>query len=211
MKKINLLLADDHSVLQESLSNSLSNLPLLNTIQTCSNGAEVIQLIATGNIDMVLLDINMPEIDGLTTCKTVKEMAPEVKVIILTMHNDKQYITKAIAAQCDGFLLKSSGLEDIHNALQSVSEGKKYFSAEVMQIMANDQKSNVEQSDIILTAREIEVLKMIVAEYSNKEIAEQLFISPRTVDAHKRNLLAKTGSKNLAGLVKYAISNHLTE
>ncbi len=208
MKKICLFITDDHAILRESLQNSLMNHPSVASIETFENGELLLSALESRLPEVILLDINMPEMDGLTTCKKIKALYPSVKVIFLSMHSSPHYFFKAKAANCDGYIIKTSGLEEIYKSIQKIQEGGKYFSPVVLdQLLSNEGIEKNKKAS--LTDREHEVLKLILDEFSNKEIAEKLHISLRTVDAHKRNLLAKTNSKNLPSLIKYAIKEQL--
>lgn len=208
MKSICLFIADDHAILRESLQNSLLNHPAVGIIETFEDGEQLLIAMKSKSPDVVLLDINMPKIDGLTACKEIKEMYPKVKVVFLSMHNSPQYFYQAKAVNCDGYILKTSGLEEIRNSIVKIQSGEKYFSPLVIETLLS--ADGVEKNKkTVLTERENEILKLILNELSNKEIAETLHISLRTVDAHKRNLLAKTNSRNLTSLIKYAMNEHL--
>jgi DNA-binding NarL/FixJ family response regulator len=164
-----------------------------------------------------MMDISMPVMDGIECTQHITDDYPDIKVLALSMMNDGQFIKKMLSAGAMGYILKNSGEAEIKKALRAVSEGETYFSAEVNEtVMQNMLKGGVKRNhklvvDLPLTSRETEVLRLILKEYSNQEIADELFISPRTVDAHKRNLLEKTGSKNTAGLVLYAVEKNLFE
>jgi DNA-binding NarL/FixJ family response regulator len=158
----------------------------------------------------------MPVMNGIDCTKTIKELYPDIRVLGLSMLNDNQFIKQMLAAGALGYLLKNSGEEEVKKAIRTVYKGESYYSAEVAETVmqgmmkgSSIKRSNKLVVDLPLTSREQEVLYLIIKEKTNQEIADELFISPRTVDAHKRNLLEKTGSKNIAGLVLYAIEKNL--
>jgi len=208
LKKLSLYIADDHAILRESLQNSLLNHPSIRSIETFENGEQLLEAIKSKLPEMVLLDINMPKMDGLTACKTIKTLYPTIRVVFLSMHNSPQYLFKAKAVNCAGYIIKTSGLEEIYKGIYEIQAGAKYFSPMVVEtLLSNEEIDKSKKAN--LTEREHEVLKLILDEFSNKEIAEKLYISLRTVDAHKRNLLAKTNSRNMTSLIKYALTKQL--
>jgi DNA-binding NarL/FixJ family response regulator len=162
------------------------------------------------------MDIDMGETSGIDMTIEIKKDYPEIKILTLSMHGEKNYIVKILEAGANGYILKNAGKEEIITAIQTVANGGTYFSSQVSEKLLeylkhpSKQKKDISK-DVTLTEREIEILKLISEEYSNPEIAEKLFISVRTVDTHRRNLLEKLGVKNTAGLVKYAIKVGILE
>lgn len=209
MKSKLLYLADDHAVLRESLATSIKSAFSDLSIKSFSNGTEVLDALETETPDIIMLDINMPELNGIQTCSKLKDKFHSSKIVFLSMHDEWQYIKKAQECGADGYLLKTEGLNEIIFGLKQIDSTGSYFSKQVQEIIK--QNAFRKEKEVNLTLREKEVLALILEEHSNKEIADKLFISPRTVDAHKRNLLAKTKSKNLASLIKFAIANNLDE
>jgi DNA-binding NarL/FixJ family response regulator len=163
------------------------------------------------------MDINMPVMDGITCTRHITEKYKNTRVLVLTMTNEQEHIKNMIEAGAGGYILKNSGKEELILAIETILSGKNYFSDEVKDIIMHEMVTKKSKHDklsgepVPLTRREKDVLKLIVQEFTNFEIAEKLFISVRTVDAHRRNLLEKTGARNTAGLVKYAIENNLTQ
>ena len=210
-----ILLVDDHKLIRDALKSYFEDDPEFEIVAEAGNGQEALILLRDIEVDVVMMDISMPVMDGIECTENITRDYPEVKVLALSMMNDGQFIKKMLNAGASGYILKNSGEEEIKKALRAVNNGETYFSAEVNEtVMQNMLKGGVKRNhklvvDLPLTSREKEVLRLILKEYSNQEIAEELFISPRTVDAHKRNLLEKTGSKNTAGLVLYAIEKNL--
>ncbi len=210
-----ILLVDDHKLIRDALKVYLENDEEFDITDEAGNGQEALVLLKSIRVDVVMLDINMPVMDGITCAKKIKALYPDIKILALSMYNDNQFIKQMLAAGAAGYILKNSGEEIIKTALRKVYNNETYYSAEVAEtVMQSMLKGAVKRNsklvvDLPLTSREKEVLRLIIKEYSNQEIAEELFISPRTVDAHKRNLLEKTGSKNIAGLVLYAIEKNL--
>lgn len=212
-----ILLVDDHKLIRDALRSYMDGDDEFEIVDEAGNGQEALILLKTIKVDVVMLDISMPVMDGIVCAQEISNLYPEIKVLALSMMNDNQFIKQMLAAGALGYILKNSGEEEIKKALRSVYAGETYYSAEVAEtVMQNMMKGGIKRSnklvvDLPLTSREEEVLHLIIKEYSNQEIADELFISPRTVDAHKRNLLEKTGSKNIAGLVLYAIEKNLFE
>ncbi len=210
-----ILLVDDHKLIRDAIKTYIEDEEEFNVVAEAGNGQEALVLLKSVEVDVVMLDIQMPVMDGFICAKEIKSNYPDIKILALSMSNDNQSITEMGAAGVLGYILKNSGEEEIKKALRKVYNGELYHSAEVQEtVMQHKFKSGSIRSnklvvDLPLTTREKEVLRLIIKEYTNQEVADELFISPRTVDAHKRNLLEKTGSKNIAGLVLYAIEKNL--
>lgn len=213
MEKVKILLVDDHNMVREGLKSIFENDENYQVDAEAVNGIEALNLLKTSTFDIVLTDISMPKMDGVELTTAIKSSYPDQKVIALTMMGESQHIKQMLKAGVSGYLLKNCGSTELKKAIGKVMSGETYFSPEVSQIIINDlsgRKSGTRMAtEYELSEREKEVLHLIIKEYSNQEIADELFISPRTVDAHKRNLLDKTGSKNIAGLVLYAIEKRL--
>jgi len=214
---MNILLVDDHKLIRDALKSYMEGDDEFEIVEEAGNGQEALILLKTIKVDVAMLDISMPVMDGITCAQEIRNLYPEIKVLALSMMNDNQFIKQMLAAGALGYILKNSGEEEIKKALRAVYEGETYYSADVAEtVMQNMMKGGIKRNnklvvDLPLTSREKEVLHLIIKEYSNQEIADELFISPRTVDAHKRNLLEKTGAKNIAGLVLYAVEKNLFE
>jgi DNA-binding NarL/FixJ family response regulator len=179
--------------------------------------AETLSFLKNNSIDVILMDINMPEGSGIEATMKIKELYPTVKVIALTMHDDISIITRMVKAGASGYILKRSNMNEVIEALRIVHNNGKYLSINTQQIImdnlgSTDEPHNPkEESKPTLSAREIEVLNLVAKENSNELIAEKLFISERTVEAHRRNIFIKTKTKSIVGLIKYAISKGLIE
>lgn len=213
MRKIKILIVDDHKIIRDGIIALLRDQTNYVVVAEASNGREALEILAENKVDIAILDINMPEMNGIDCTHEITEKYDEVRVIALTMHNEEVYLTKMIEAGAVGYILKNLGKKELISALDAVVDGKHYYSPEitlaVIKELTNPSKSKKEDNKIELTTRELEVLELIVYEHSNQEIAEKFSISVRTVDAHRRNLLDKTGVRNTAGLVKYSIINQL--
>ena len=210
--KLNIHLVDDHSLFREGLKFLLSTCDFVGEIQDSENGKIFLKKIQNSKPDIVLMDIQMPEIDGITASQKALELYPDLKIIALSLYAEEEYYTKMIDVGVRGFLLKNSQFEDVQKAITEVYEGNNFFSPEILdRIISNMYQKRTEKPNLDLTEREIEVLYNICKGLSNQEIADILFISKRTVDKHRENLLLKTNAKNTAGLVVYAIKKGIFE
>lgn len=209
MNKIKLLIADDHAILRDGIVSLLQSEEAFTVAGTAGNGYEVMDLINKNEYDVCLLDINMPGLDGMETAKLLKEKKPGIKIIMLTTYNDREIISELVHIGVAGYLLKNSDKQELVEAVHKVMKGRHYFSEEVENIILqglNDKKSGEE---ITLTERELEVMHLLAREYTNDKIADTLHISYRTVETHRKNIMQKTKSHNLAGLLKYAYGKGL--
>lgn len=212
-----ILLVDDHRLIRDAIHSYMEGDHEYEVVGEASHGQEAIRTLEETEVDVVLMDINMPIMDGFECTKEIVKRWPKIKVLTLSMMSDNQHIKQMMSAGASGYVLKNCTEKELKKAIKTVFEGDTYYSSEVTEIvMTNLMKNNpTKTSNLVvempLTEREKEVLELIIKEYTNNEIAEKLFISNRTVDAHKRNLLEKTGAKNIAGLVMYAINNQLFE
>ncbi|WP_238769004.1 response regulator [Maribellus maritimus] len=206
MKKINIYLVDDHSLFREGLRFLLSNLNFVNEVFEAENGKQFIAGLKGRQVNVALLDIEMPEMNGMDAARKALEINPEIKIVALSMYSDESYYSSMIEAGANGFLLKNSNFSEVKKAIVDICEGRNYFSIEILQSIVNRiNKKTTKPENNELTEREIDVLYQICKGRSNPEIAEILSISKRTVDKHRENLLQKTNSKNTANLVVYAI------
>jgi DNA-binding NarL/FixJ family response regulator len=214
-QKIRILLVDDHKIIRDGIRSLLQLEPKFEIAGEADNGQTAVELTGTLLPDLVIMDVNMPVMDGITATRIITEKYPRVRVLVLTMTSEQEHIKSMIEAGATGYILKNSGQEELISAIETILKDENYFSDEVkdaiMQNMVQKKTKNhkISGEPIPLTRREKDVLNLIVQEYTNYEIADKLFISVRTVDAHRRNLLEKTGARNTAGLVKFAIENNL--
>lgn len=215
MANVNILLVDDHDIVRDGIQMLLEDEVGFKIAAEAENGDEALEACEEHDIDLIIMDINMPGMNGIEATEKIKETYPEIKVLALTMMDEDQHIRQMIEAGASGYILKSSDKIELVKAISTIIDGKHYFSDDATQsVMMDLVKGTTEnqQSDPgNITDREKEVLELIVQQYTNQEIAEELYISTRTVDAHRRNLLQKTGSKNTAGLVTYAIKHDLVD
>lgn len=212
MNKIQLAVADDHPLVLDGIKSLVEDAEGLELVLTALNGQELLQKMNRIQVNVVLLDIDMPVKNGIDTTREIKEKFPNTKVLILTMHDEPAMIRQLVAEGADGYLLKNCGRDELLLAIRSVYNGKRHFSGEVtIQLMKADSGPLISEELKELTPREIEILRLIAAGKSNREIGDQLFISHRTVDTHRTNIMKKLDVHNIAGLVRVAFRNKLTD
>lgn len=209
---VKVIIADDHEVVRTGIRTTLNNTNF-EIVGEATNGEEAIKTVENNTADIIIMDVSMPVMTGIEATKIIVEKHPSTKVLALTMFNEEQYIRQMLKAGAYGYILKNSGQTEILKALKNIADEKHYFSKEatdvIMSDMMNEKVKKVSSQTVSLTDREIDVLKLIAKEHTNQEIADQLFISIRTVDAHRRNLLQKIGARNAAGLAIYALNHNL--
>ncbi|HCY42202.1 MAG TPA: DNA-binding response regulator [Prolixibacteraceae bacterium] len=205
MSRIKVLLVDDHQIIIDGLKSLLKNTEEIVVAAEANNGREALRILEILEIDVVLMDIDMPVLNGIDTLKEINKRGAKVKVIILSMHQEAGMIKSLMAIGAHGYLLKSCAHDELINAIRKVAGGQQFFSPEVTLSLLNPMQNH--QQGELLTDRETEILKLIAAGFSNKEIGDQLFISHRTVDTHRTNLMKKLDVSNIAGLISYAIKN----
>ncbi|MEG0795506.1 MAG: response regulator transcription factor [Odoribacter sp.] len=216
MKKLKIYLVDDHKLFREGLKLLLSTQDFVQHIYEASNGQEFIDNLSIVDCDIVLMDIEMPEMNGIRATEVALQMKPGLKMIVLSMYGDEQYYYKMVDIGVKGFVLKSAGIEKVIAAIKTVAAGENYFSEELLMNILNNMrvgsaKPEQDLPDNEISGRELEILYHVCLGLSNQEIADKLFISKRTVDKHRANLLSKTGCRNTAALVMYAIKNKMVD
>lgn len=204
MKKVSVLLVDDHRILLEGMKSLIQD-PFV-TKETASSGTEALRLIKSTDFDLMITDYEMPDINGLELVKAAKAAQPEMKIIMLSMHDDPSVVRELLKTGVMGYILKKDTRKSLIEALSKVMEGKRFLSDEIAEILINQPE---EEEKGVLTSREVEILRLVAKEYNSRQIAEILFISERTVETHRKNILKKTGASNLVGLIKYAYANNL--
>lgn len=206
MNKVKLLIVDDHEVVRAGLKLLINPCDNIEFVGEAGNGEEALELIKKNKPNVIITDISMPILSGIELTEIVKEKYPEIKVVILSMHNDSEYVIEALEVGAMGYLPKDSSDEEIINAINSVANDKMYYSSSVSDVFAKKILKNKKTKSEIekLTEREHEVLTLIVNGYSNKEIAQQLFVSKRTVDNHRTNCMKKISANNTADIVRIA-------
>lgn len=210
MEKVNILLVDDHRIMLDGIESMLQHTDY-NILALCGNGEEAWTWLNenAGKVHIVITDISMPIMNGIELCKKIKSAYPHIYVLMLSMYNSAAAIDEVLSAEADGFILKNASKQEFITALHKIQNGSTYFSQEILpflykQIIA-ERKKVTELA--VLTEREKEILEMIALENTSDEIAHKLFISKKTVDNHRTNMLQKTHCKSTIGLVKFAIRN----
>jgi DNA-binding NarL/FixJ family response regulator len=213
---INIILVDDHKIIRDGIKAFLKADDDINIIGEADNGKQLLQLVAENQPDMVLMDINMPEMDGYEATRILHEQYPDVKILILSMLDHEKYVSKMLNAGANGYILKNSGKDELLCGIRLVSKGFKYVCTDLALTFLNKLHRDY-QPDTTglapgrkvaeLSQREIEVLKLIAEGLTNAEIADKIFTSKRTIESHRQNIIEKTQVKNTAALIKYAITN----
>lgn len=218
MSNIQLFVVDDHPIFVDGIVNLLKDTPGFEIIGTANNGQEFLDKIKTKQPDIVLMDINMPVMDGIEATKALKSSFPNVKVIALTMFNDIRFIKDLLEIGAKGYVLKNISREDLIKAIHTVSEGKPFLDSTVQEKVISSMSSTDEEefdekeADMMvqnITSRELEILQLIALGLTSQDISQKLFISKNTVETHRKNLLAKLNVKNTASLLKFAYKKGL--
>lgn len=208
------LIADDHQLFREGLVNLLSSAPDVEVIAEAEDGKEATEKTKKLKPDVLLIDIGMPHMNGIEATRVLKKDMPELKIIAVSMHSDRQFVKGILEAGADGYLLKNCTYRQLIDAIQSVKSGKKYLSDDITEMIIKgylDPNQTETESYTELSEREMEILKLYAEGKSTREISEKLFISVKTVGTHKQHILEKLGLKTNADLVKYAIKEGLIQ
>jgi DNA-binding NarL/FixJ family response regulator len=214
-QKVNVVIVDDHTIFRTGMKNIVRKIPIIDHIYEASNGNEAIAVVETSDVDLLLLDIEMPYMNGVETARYMKKNHPDIRIIMISFHNDKELFLQLYKIGVEGYLVKNTSLEDLKRGINHVIEGNQFFSPELGAIVIHgliNEKMQAPKDPLeLLSEREVEILLLICQQLTTDEIAEKLFISPLTVKRHRQNLLEKTGSKNIVGLILYAIRNELLD
>ncbi len=209
---IQVVLADDHQLFRNGLKILLDAFDEFSVVGEAGNGEEVVKIVGNCGCDIVLMDIDMPLLDGIEATRKCIELNPDIKVIALSMYGEEEYYYRMVEAGAKGFILKDSDISEVKEAIIAVNGGGNYFSQELLYNVIQKIKTRETENKMAnLSKREKEILLKICEGLSNQEIADALFISKRTVDKHRANLLSKTNSKNTASLILHAIKNKIIE
>lgn len=213
-RKIDVVIVDDHKLFRKGLRSLLSDFDFINRLYEAGNGCELLELLeqTTPRPDVILLDLKMPKMDGMEANNKLKELFPEIKVIILTMEDDEQLVLHLINEGVNGYLMKNADPDELEQAIKKVIENDFYFTDDISALVFRNLisgKKSEKATNSVLTPREIQVLELICKEYTAAEIADELALSVRTIDGFRSKLLEKTGTKNMAGLVVYALKNRI--
>ena len=214
-ENVKVMIVDDHQLIIDGLYALLSEEAGISIASGVNSGAEALEVLRTQAIDVVLADINMPGMSGIELTAKIRQAYPNTHVLALTMHDENSLINKMIEAGAAGYVLKSTHISDLCDAIMAVAAGGKYLSPDVQSIIMRNichPKSAVldmQPRAAKLSRRETEILNLIAQEFTNEAIAEKLFIGKRTVETHRRNIFAKTKTKTIVGLIRYALENNL--
>ncbi len=208
--KISLGLVDDHQIVIDGLISLLKDEPQFEFVFATTSSKEVIERLKTAPVDVLLTDVMMPELPGNVLAKEVKKQFPAIKILALSMNGEGSLVNEMINdADISGYVLKNIGKQELIKAIEKIAFGGIYFSDEVIAELQRVSNRKKETEEAHLTARELEIIRLIEKEYSNKQIAEALFISERTVETHRKNIFRKTNTNSVIGLVKYAYEHKL--
>ncbi len=214
MNKIKVLLVDDHVLVTEGIKLALNNQPDINIVGVAHNGKQAIEKAKTLQPHIILMDINMPEMNGIEAAGIIKTEMPQIRIIMLTMLDNQKFIIEAMAKGIDGYLYKDTNIKELVTAIHTVKEGKEYLNKDVTDNIINyltHRKSNVTSTDGLprITPRELEIIKLISHGLTSKAVADKLFISELTVIKHRKNIIKKLGVKNFTEVVAVALQNNL--
>jgi DNA-binding NarL/FixJ family response regulator len=211
MKKIKILIADDHSLIRTGISTLLQGV-----VGEATNGEEAVEMTRKVQPDVLIIDLSMPKMNGIEATRVIRERYPQTRVLVLTMHENEEYIYQIFNSGAGGYVLKNSSREELYEAVRAVSNGEKFFSTRVSEIMVEGfikrgeaPHREVSSADVPLTKREKEILTLVAEGMTNQEIADKLFISPRTVDTHRTNIMQKLDIHDVALLARYAVEHGL--
>ncbi|MEP0986118.1 response regulator transcription factor [Ekhidna sp.] len=205
--KMKIFLTDDHAILLGGLIKILSTEDDLEVVGSAGSVQETLDQLTQKNVDLLITDYNLPDDDGLTLVRRVKQKYSDIRIIVLSQHDEAHLIKEILKEGVDGYILKKDSHHELVNAVRAVKNGKVYLSSDVNTMLMKGLNGVEEQK--LLTDREREILKLIAKEYTNRQMAEELFISERTVETHRKNIFRKTGTNNLVGLIKFAYANNL--
>ena len=222
MRKIRFLVADDHSVVRDGVRSVLRSSPDYRVVAEAEDGEQAVELSRVHKPDVVIMDVSMPKLNGIEATAIIKKENPDIKIVILTVHEDEEYVYQILRAGASGYVLKSAGKKEIFAAIRSALAGERFFSPGISRMIiegfinrAREQNPEPEEpqnkQETPLTNREVEVLRYIAQGYTNRKIAETLFLSIRTVNTHRTNLMQKLDIHDTARLVRYAIESGLVK
>lgn len=202
-----IFLTDDHAVLIGGLAKIIETEHDLEVVGTAMDAQATMDALTNTKVDLLITDYNLPDEDGLSLVRKVRRKYPDIKILVLSMHDEAHLVKEILKEGINGYVMKKDSHKDLIDAIYAVKSGKTYLSSEVNAMLIRGLNGEEEQK--LLTDREREILKLISKEFTNKQIAEELFISERTVETHRKNIFRKTGTNNLVGLIKFAYANNL--
>lgn len=204
---IRIFIADDHEMFRDGIKSLLNSFRSISVVGEATNGEEVLERLKTTEVDVVLLDISMPGINGIEAATMLLKQNPDVKILMLSMFNDAKHIQEVIKSGAKGYVLKDCPTKELVDGIQTVFEGGTFFVDEVKEKLINSFKTDEVHGKVVLTKREQLILEMICEDMTTPQIAEKLTLSVHTVESHRKNLLMKTGAKTSIGLVRFAVDN----
>lgn len=205
-----ILIADDHKVVRDGVKYILENQDGFEPmIHEAEDGEEAVEMASHFSYDIIIMDINMPYMSGIEATRKIVSLKKNQKILVLSMFDEEVHVNKMIEAGSSGYILKNSGADELLKAVKLISRGQQYFSADIEPSTSNEVKLDTKEQDSVLSKREKEIVTLIAGEFTNKEIAEKLLISKKTVDTHRNHILSKLQAKNTVGIIKYAIKNKL--
>jgi two-component system response regulator NreC len=212
MAKIRILLADDHELIRTGIRNLIGSNKDFQIVGESADGMDTLTKTRDLRPDVVVIDISMPKLSGIEAARRIRDEMPSVKVLVLTMHENAEYVYQILKSGASGYVLKNAGKEEITEAIYAVTRGDKFFSPRISELMISEYVKQAEQRDdqsgrVSLTKREQEILRLIAGGLNNQQIAGKLFISPRTVDTHRTNIMQKLNIHDAANLMRYALEH----
>lgn len=212
--KVRILLADDHRIMREGLKALLEKHPSLQVIAEAENGIETLELARREKPEVVIMDIAMPDLNGIEATRQLKAELADIKIIALSMHSDRRFVSEILKAGASAYVLKQSAFEDLVEAIKAVMANRRFLSADILETVVNDYVTRLSQSEYEafrqLSGRERQVLQLLAEGNSTKEIAYKLGVSVKTIESHRQNIMSKLGIHSLAGLTKFAVREGLT-
>jgi DNA-binding NarL/FixJ family response regulator len=216
MEEINVFVVDDHQIFLDGIVSLLDDEPNIKIVGTAHNGKEAIDRIKASKVDVVLMDINMPEMDGIEATKQLKKINPDIKILMLTMHSEARFIKECLEIGAKGYVMKNISKDDLIKAVETVYQDKSYLDADSQEKLISsmsstdeDDNRNYDELAAQITQRELEILQLIALGLTSQDIANKLFISKNTVETHRKNMLAKLNVNNTAALLKIAYKKGL--
>jgi DNA-binding NarL/FixJ family response regulator len=216
MEEINVFVVDDHQIFLDGIVSLLDDEPNIRIAGTANNGKEAIDRIKATKVDVVLMDINMPEMDGLEATKQLRKINPDIKILMLTMHSEARFIKECLEIGAKGYVMKNISKDDLLKAIETVNQDKSYLDADSQEKLISsmsgtdeDDTRNYDELAAQITQRELEILQLIALGLTSQDIANKLFISKNTVETHRKNMLAKLNVNNTAALLKIAYKKNL--
>jgi len=207
-RRIKVILVDDHHIVLDGLESLLQQEPEFQVMASLHSGEEVLEMLKTQQPNILLTDFSLPGISGIDFVRQVKKLYPQIKIIVLSMHDEGHIIKSVLKEGVEGYLLKNIQHSELKSAIRHVAQGLPYVSPEVTRLLMDEMNKPKDEPEL-LTERELDVLRLIAKEFSNKAIADKLFISERTVETHRKNIFRKTKTSSLVGLIKFAYEHKM--